>query len=93
MDIVDPFFFAESTIYLDMMKLFIVPQVENENFTFQQDGALPRFDKIVQTKSLIADGLVEAAAWPPHSPDSTLMVFYLLEQVKQQVYKNIMNEP
>jgi hypothetical protein len=46
----ESFLFVEhsvtSTAYLDMMELWLMPQLEEDSgttFFFQQDGALPRF--------------------------------------------------
>jgi hypothetical protein len=41
--VIGPYFFAESAVtshnYLDMLELFALPQTDDDNEIFQQDGA------------------------------------------------------
>lgn len=93
--IVGPFFFAESTVtsiaYLDMLQLFTLPQIENEDLIFQQDGAPPHYAQIVRefldqhfSRRWIGRGGWKP--WPPRSPDLSPMDFYFWGHVKQYVY-------
>ncbi|GBM38319.1 hypothetical protein AVEN_158348-1 [Araneus ventricosus] len=81
---------AESTvtsnIYLDMLHLYAVPQFP-EGVIFQQDGAPPQYGNIVREfldttfpQRWIGRGAV--IAWPPRSPDITLLDFYFWGYVK-----------
>jgi hypothetical protein len=53
--VIGPYFFAERTVtshnYLDMLELFAVPQIDDDNVVFQQDGAPAHYANIV-TESL-----------------------------------------
>lgn len=78
-----------------MLGLFTVPQIENKNFIFQQNGTLPHFSEIVQDflyqkfpfREIGRGGL---KAGPLHSPDLIPMDFYLWGS---PVYRErIMNE-
>lgn len=87
--------YLTSTNYLDMLELFTVPQIENENFIFQQNGALTHFSKIVQdflNQKFSCRGIGRRGlkAGPSHSSDLLPMDFYLWGS---PVYRErIMNE-
>jgi hypothetical protein len=79
-----PYFFAERTVpshnYLDMLELFAVPQTDDDNVTFQQDGAPAHYASII-TKFLdetLPRRWIWRGGWrqcPPRSPDLTPLDF------------------
>ena len=96
--IIGPFIFAESTItaniYLDMLKHYVVPQLEEfqPRFVFQQDGAPPHWGLIVrdflnETFPNRWVGRNGPTPWPPRSPDITPLDFFLWGYVKDRVYR------
>ncbi|PSN35125.1 hypothetical protein C0J52_26946 [Blattella germanica] len=75
-----PFFFAEKTIYhedyLDLLQLFLLPQTEqydNMDIVFQLDGAPPYW--AFSECHFLRCGRGGPIAWPPNSPDLTLLIF------------------
>jgi hypothetical protein len=78
-------FFAERTVtshnYFDMLELFAVPQIDNDNVIFQQDGAPTHYanifteflDEIFPLRWIGRGGWKQ---WPPRSPDLTPLDFY-----------------
>ena len=95
--IVGPFFFAEqtgnATTYKDMLELYAIPQLADLQPTvlFQQDGAPPHWaleaswalDRTFPAHWIGRNGLI---AWPPRSPDLTLLDLFLWGYVKDEVY-------
>ncbi|GBN57901.1 hypothetical protein AVEN_228741-1 [Araneus ventricosus] len=84
-----------SSIYLDMLQLYAVPQFP-EGVIFQQDGAPPHYGNIVRqflntTFPQRWIGRDVVMAWPPRSPDLTPLDFYLRGYVKQHVYSERIN--
>ena len=78
--IIGPFIFSESTttanIYLDMLKHYVVPQLEEFQpwFVFQQDGVPPHLglmirDFLNETFPNRWIGKSGPTPWPPRSPD------------------------
>ncbi|KAJ4432703.1 hypothetical protein ANN_21340 [Periplaneta americana] len=95
--VIGPFFFAEKTVcdttYLDILVQFFFPQIEHlqPNILFQQDGAPPHWFNDVRTTlyNMFPGrwiGRGELIAWPPRSPDLTLLNFFLCGYVKDKVY-------
>jgi hypothetical protein len=93
--VIGPYFFAERNVtshnYLDMLELFAVPQIDDDNVIFQQDGAPGHYANIVMEfldeifpRRWI--GKCGWKQWPPRSPDLTPLVFYFWGCVKQIVY-------
>ena len=96
--IIGSFVFAESTItaniYLDMLKHYIVPQLEEfqPRVVFQQDGAPPHWGLIVrdflnETFPNRWIGRNGPTPWPPRSPDTTPLDFFLWGYVRDRVYR------
>jgi hypothetical protein len=90
-----PYFFNEnvnSQNYLDMLKKFFWPLhlkvKKREKFYFMQDGASPHRQKDVQTwlKGKFGDRFIDAAHWPPRSPDLNPCDFSLWGTLKKTVY-------
>ena len=86
--IIGPFIFAEFTItaniYLDMLKHYVVPQLEEfqPRAVFQQDGAPPHWGLIVrdflnETFPNRWIGRNGPTPWTPRSPDITPLDFFL----------------
>jgi hypothetical protein len=85
-----PFFFMETTItgivYLDMLQQFFILQLDEDDqegrIHFQQDGAPPHYlEELREYLNTCFPGrwIGRAApiAWPPLSPDLTLLDFFL----------------
>jgi hypothetical protein len=93
--VIGPYFFAESTVtshnYQDMLELFAVPQTDDDNVIFQQDGAPAHcanivtefLDEIFPRRWIGRGGCQQ---WPPRSPDLTTLDFYFWGYVQQSVY-------
>jgi hypothetical protein len=90
-----PYFFAERTVtshnYLDILELFAVPRIYDDNVIFQQDGAPVHYANIVtefldETFPLRWIGRGRWKQWPPRSSDVTPLDFYFWGYVKQTVY-------
>jgi hypothetical protein len=74
-----------------MLELFTVPQIDDDNVIFQQDGAPAHYADIVtefldETFQRRWIGRGEWKQWPLLSPDLTPLDFYFWEFVKQTVY-------
>jgi hypothetical protein len=82
--VIGPYFFAEGTVtshnYLDMLELFAIPQIDDDNVIFQLDGAPAQYgniimeflDEIFPQRWIGRGGWKE---WPPCSPDLTPLDF------------------
>lgn len=97
-----PYFFDGLTInsisYLNLLKNFIFPLMENESdeFIFQQDGAPPHYHTSVREflnqrapnrwigRCSSNDDVL--LTWPPRSPDLTPCDFFLWGFIKDKVY-------
>jgi len=87
--LIGPFFFEGTVtghVYLDMLCTSILPAIHtlfgNDRFHFQQDGASPHFH--LEMRAYLIENLPGqwigrrgAVEFPPHSPDLTLLDFYL----------------
>jgi hypothetical protein len=87
-----PLFFAEKSVrgqvYLKMLQNWLMPQLAEEEFIFQQDGAPPHWHMGVReylSGNLPGRWIDRASAvddiictWPPRSPDLTVCDFFLL---------------
>ena len=65
---------------------------------FQQDGAPPHYAVVARATldAMFGDNWIGRAgpiAWPPHSPDLTLMDFFLLGYTKSHIYETPANTP
>jgi hypothetical protein len=97
-----PFVFMEMTIigivYLDMLQQFLIPQLvevdQEGRIHFQQDGApshcLEEVREYLNTR-FPGRWIGQAApiAWPPRSPDLTLLDFFLWGFVKDRVFVHL----
>lgn len=95
-----PFFFTETTvtgmIYLDMLQLWLMPQLLNNDFIFQQDGCPAHYHNEVRqylNTELPRRWIGRASEedqhimlWPPRSPDLTPCDFFLWGYVKEKVF-------
>ncbi|GFT11903.1 uncharacterized protein NPIL_425361 [Nephila pilipes] len=96
--LIGPFFFdatVTGTIYLNLLQQSIIPSIredfKQEEFFFQQDGALPHYhrdvrsflDGILPNRWIGRRGIVE---YPPRSPDLTPLDFFLWGYLKDKVY-------
>jgi hypothetical protein len=74
-----------------MLELFAVPQIDDDNVIFQQDGAPAHyantvtefFDETFPRRWIGRGGWKQ---WPPCSPDLTSLDLYFWAHVKQTVY-------
>jgi hypothetical protein len=94
------FFFSEKTVtgfsYLEILELNALPQLPTESI-LQQDGAPPHFchhlrnhlDRKLAGRWISRGGPI---AWPPTSPDLTLLDFFLWGYVKNIVYQVEIND-
>jgi hypothetical protein len=97
-----PFLFVENAVtgnsYLDMLTLWLLPQVEEDSndFIFQQDGAPPHFHVAVRNHLNVhhprrwigraAANDVVWCSWPPRSPDLIPCDFLLWGYTKDKVF-------
>ncbi|KAJ4428674.1 hypothetical protein ANN_25667 [Periplaneta americana] len=96
-----PFIFAEETVrsgpYLDMLKNFLEPQLQQENnmcIVFQQDGAPPHWaadvrDYLDDTFGNNWFGRGGPIMWPPKSPHLTPLDFFLPGFMKNDLNVNL----
>ena len=92
--IVGPYFYegtVTSESYLEMLRGWLWPQIQDRNFILQQDGATPHYARIV--RSFLDDHFPSAwigrrgwMEWPARSPDLTPPDFFLWGFVKDKVY-------
>jgi hypothetical protein len=91
------YFFPERTVtshnYLGTLELFAVPQIDDDNVIFQQDGAPAHYANTVtefldETFPRRWIGRCRWKQWPPCSLDLTPLGFYFWGYVKQTVYSD-----
>lgn len=68
---------GKDNIYLDVLKEYVVPQLEvvHSNIIFQEDEALPHWG--INVHGSLNERFPDHMTWSPHSPDITLMEFFL----------------
>jgi hypothetical protein len=95
-----PFFFADKSVtgqvYLKMLQNWLMPQLAEKEFIFQQDGVPPHWHMGVReylSRNLPGRLIGRASAsdnifctWPTRSPDLTVCDFFLWDFVKDNVY-------
>jgi hypothetical protein len=100
MDPLDPSSFMEPTVthyYLDMLDNSVLPQIEDNNAIFQQDGPLLQYTTAVN-KYLMAHfpgrwtGRGGWKPWPPHSSHLISLDFYHLYRFNKRIFLYFVSE-
>jgi hypothetical protein len=78
-------------VYLDMLQQFLIPQLNEDDQDFQQNGALPHYlgevGEYLKTRFPGRWSYRAATiAWPPHSPDLTPLDSFLWRFSKDRVF-------
>lgn len=99
--IIGPYFFDKTVTgesYLEMLNTYAIPHMRqmDNNLWWQQDGAPPHFSRIVRDRldKEFAQrwiGRRGPLEWPPRSPDLNPLDYAVWGIIKENVYKNRVN--